>query len=115
MTAGKHCNRKVVIAESIISIIEAAKLMRKHHVGDLVVVNKKGEDNIPVGFITDRNLVIEVLAQEVPLDAVTFKDFMNTDLVTLREEKTLLDTLECRFSRRQVKHAWWWEWQPEAL
>lgn len=93
MTAGKYCNRDVVITEPNTTINEAAKLMRQHHVGDLVVVKKQGEENIPVGIVTDRDLVVEVLAQEVPLDAVTFKDVMSTDLVTVSEEETLLDTL----------------------
>lgn len=93
MTAGKYCNREVIITEPNTSIIEAAKLMRKHHVGDLVVVEKRGEENIAIGIVTDRDLVVEVLAQEVPLESVSFKDVMNRDLVTVSEDETLLDTL----------------------
>ena len=93
MTAGKYCNREVVITDSNTTIPHAARLMRKHHVGDLVVVSKQGDENIPIGIVTDRDLVIEVLAQHVPLEAVTFKDVMNTNLVTVSEDETLLDTL----------------------
>lgn len=93
MTAGKYCNREVVVTEPNTTIPHAARLMRKHHVGDLVVVKKQGNENIPVGIVTDRDLVVEVLAQHVPLEAVTFKDVMNTDLVSVTEDETLLDTL----------------------
>ncbi len=93
MTVGKYCNRDVIITELNTTIIEAAKLMRKHHVGDLVVVKKQDAENIPVGIVTDRDLVVEVLAQEVLPDSVTFKDIMSTDLVTVGEDETLLGTL----------------------
>jgi CBS domain-containing protein len=94
MTAGKYCNREVVITEADTMVGEAARLMRAHHVGDLVVVEKQGETNRPVGIVTDRDLVIEVLAQEVPLDSVTLKDVMSVDPVEVTEDETLIDTLE---------------------
>ena len=93
MTAGAYCNRDVVITEANTTVIEAARLMRQHHVGDLVVAKKQNDENIPVGIVTDRDLVIEVLAQQVPLDSVTLKDIMRSALVTVSETETLLDTL----------------------
>lgn len=93
MTAGEYCNREVVITSPETSITEAAKLMRQHHVGDLVVVEQQGEENMPIGIVTDRDLVVEVLAKDIPLESVTFRDIMNRDLVTVGEEETLLDTL----------------------
>ena len=39
--------------------------MRKHHVGNVVVVQQQGEQNVPIGNITDRNLAIELLAEEI--------------------------------------------------
>ena len=93
MTAGKYCNREVVITGPETTVVEAAKLMRQYHVGDLVVVKQEGNENIPVGIVTDRDLVIEVLAQEVPIESVTFKDVMITELLTVAENETLLDTL----------------------
>lgn len=99
MTAGVYCNREVVIAAPDAAIVEAARLMRDRHVGDLVVVNKEAGQNLPIGIVTDRDLVVEVLAQEVPLDVVTIKDVMSTDLVIVREEETMLTTLALMRSR----------------
>src|ERR1700690_2859845 len=52
----------VVWAERRTHVIEAARLMRTHHVGDLVVVDEPGAERTPLGIITDRDLVVEVLA-----------------------------------------------------
>ena len=93
MSVGEYCNREVAIAYQNTEVREAAKLMRKHHVGDLVVVDPVGDENIPVGVITDRDIVIEVIAEDLDLDEVTVGDIMSVDLVTARERDDLWDTL----------------------
>ena len=93
MTAGEYCNREVVITGQDVSVTEAAMLMRQHHVGDLVVVEKQGEKILPVGIITDRDIVIEVVAQKADPEALIIKDIMSTALVTVEENQALLDTL----------------------
>ena len=94
MTSGEYCNREVVITEQDASVTEAAMLMREHHVGDLVVVEKQGEKILPIGIITDRDIVIEVIAQKADPDSLIIKDIMSTGLITVEEKETLLDTLE---------------------
>ena len=71
MTVGEFCMREVVITDRESSITEVSKLMGKFHVGDVVVVEKKGEQNIPVGIITDRDIVLQVIAKGIEADAVT--------------------------------------------
>jgi len=44
------------------SALEAARMMRHGHVGDLVVVDDPREEGVPLGIITDRDLVVEVLS-----------------------------------------------------
>ena len=99
MTAGEYCNREVMLVEPEVSITEVASMMREYHVGTLVVVDREGSLSRPIGVITDRDLVIELLAQEVPVDAVTVKDVMNKDLVYVTEQETLLNTIELMRSR----------------
>jgi len=94
MSAGEYCNREVIIVEPTVSVTEAAVLMRRHHVGDLVVVEKAGEATRPVGIITDRDIVIEVMAQKIDPDSLTVKDIMSTDPVSVAETTSLLDTLD---------------------
>ncbi len=94
MTVGKFCNREVIIADKNSSIVEIAKLMRKHHVGDVVLVNDKGGRATPIGILTDRDIVIELIACDVPLDSVSAGDVMSYELVTAREEDSIWDTLQ---------------------
>ncbi|HKJ89221.1 MAG TPA: CBS domain-containing protein [Gammaproteobacteria bacterium] len=90
---GEYCNREVVITERERSIRDAARLMRNHHVGDLVVVERYEGEMIPVGILTDRDLVVEVLAEEVGVDEVTVADVMSAPAALAREEDDLWETL----------------------
>ena len=94
MTVGKYCNREVYVALPDTSILELAKLMREYHVGDIIVVEQLGEKRMPVGIVTDRDLVVEVLAQGVDMNAVVARDVMSSELVTVNEQDALLDALE---------------------
>lgn len=94
MTVGKFCNREVVIAEKSSTVTEVAKLMRRHHVGDVVIVDEQGETTKPIGILTDRDIVIELIACDVVPDSVSAGDVMSYELVTAREEDSLWDTLQ---------------------
>lgn len=94
MKIGEYCNRDVVIAVKDTEILEAAKLMKRRHVGDLVVVEDRGGARIPVGILTDRDLVVEVLAEEVPAGEVSAADVMSYDITTIREEEGVWETIE---------------------
>lgn len=94
MTIGKICNRETVITAKDSTIPEVAKLMRQHHVGDIVVVRKRDGENVPVGIVTDRDIVIEVLAQDLSYDTVTVGDIMSYEIVTAREDDGIWDTLQ---------------------
>lgn len=94
MNVGEMCNREVVVVEKNGAIIEAAKLMRQYHVGDLVVVEQRQGVTYPVGIITDRDLVIELVASEVPFDSVTVGDVMSAELLTASEEDAITETIK---------------------
>ena len=94
MTVGKFCNREVIIAEKDSSVVEVAKLMRSHHVGDVVIVATSGDRTKPIGILTDRDIVIEIIAADVPLDSVSAGDVMSYELVTAKEGDSIWDTLQ---------------------
>ncbi len=94
MTLGQICNRETVIAWRETSIAEAARLMRAHHVGDLVIIEKRNGRSVPVGILTDRDLVIEILAKDVDPTTVTAGDAMSDRLVTARETDSLFESLK---------------------
>jgi CBS domain-containing protein len=99
MLVGKICNREVVFVEPDTSIAEAARLMREHHVGGLVVVREKSGKRVPVGIITDRDLVIEVIAEGVDMGEISVGDIMSDQLATAREGDDLLETLKLMRAR----------------
>jgi len=66
MSVGELCNREVVIAERTLPVTEAARLMRSHHVGDLVGVNP---------------------------DALKVGDIMGPEVATVREGEGLFEAL----------------------
>jgi len=94
MKIGECCNREVVTAEKDMSIAEVARLMQEFHVGDLIVVENLNGRTRPVGIVTDRDLVIEVLAQMAPIDAIRVSDVMSYDIATISENDELWETLE---------------------
>jgi len=94
MTIGKVCNREVVFVHQQASIPEAARLMREYHVGDLVVIKEKTGKRVPVGIITDRDIVLEVIAEGVDMDDVSVGDIMSDKLVTARESDGLPETIK---------------------
>jgi CBS domain-containing protein len=93
MSVGQFCNRETVIVRKEESIVEAAKLMRERHVGSVIVVEDVDAGVKPVGIVTDRDLVVEILAAELDPNAVALGDIMSFDLVTAREADSLWDTL----------------------
>lgn len=99
MRVGEACTRSVVVTAPEADIEEAAKLMREYHVGALVVVKHNGEAVRPVGIVTDRDLVIEVLAAGVPARELTVGDVMSDDVVVVREDEDLDDALEVMRAR----------------
>lgn len=94
MSVGEICNRNVAVVEKERSIQEAAELMRKRHVGDLIVVGYDHNRKIPIGIVTDRDIVVELIAKKIPTDAVTVGDVMSYELVTAMEDDDLLQTLK---------------------
>lgn len=100
MRTGEFCTREIVVVGRKDSIVEAACLMRDYHVGNLVVVEDQGGMRSPVGILTDRDIVVGVIAKGAEyLPSLVVEDVMSLDLVTAREEESLSDTLKSMCSR----------------
>lgn len=65
MHIGEICTRSVVVCGRETSALAIAQRMREHHVGDVIVVDERDGKMTPVGVVTDRDLVVEVLAMGV--------------------------------------------------
>lgn len=94
LTAGDICTRTVVFADRAMMLGEAARLMRGHHVGSLVVIEERSPTlRIVVGMITDRDIATAVVAADRDPHAFRVADVMSSDVVTAREQDSLLDLL----------------------
>ena len=94
-TIASICNRDVAFTTRETTVAAAAKLMRHGHVGSLVVVEKlNGGKRMPVGIITDRDIVVEVIATHLDPAVITVGDIMAQELVVGRESDSVLETLE---------------------
>lgn len=92
---GGICSRDVVFTTRDTTVSAAAKLMRKHHVGSIVVVEQmNGGKRLPLGIVTDRDIVVEVVAPGLDAETITVGDIMTTELVTAPESEGLLETME---------------------
>ena len=94
MPIGEFAVRDVVTAARETPVIEAAKLMRKHHVGDLVITEKIGGQDFPVGILTDRDIVMETLAQGVDPARLSAGDIMTGGAVTVKQSEGVWRTIE---------------------
>jgi CBS domain-containing protein len=94
MSVGTICNREVVVTEKESSVSEAAKLMREYHVGNVIVIENRNGLNYPVGVVTDRDIVVKLIAKDIDIDAVDVGIIMAEDLVVARENDDLIDTVK---------------------
>ncbi len=94
MKAGKFCNRNVVFIEKDASVAEAASLMRKYHVGCVVVVDSGREPKRPVGVFTDRDIVMEFVSQDLSPVDIAVGDAITSELVSVDEDTGLFETIE---------------------
>lgn len=94
MAVGEICNRNVITLQRDDTILEAARLMRQHHVGDVVVVEERGVIRVPVGIVTDRDLVVEIMATELDQTVITVGDIMVEELATVKERTGVFETIQ---------------------
>ena len=94
MRIGDICSRRVVTVERDTAIRDAIALMRDEHVGDVVVTAPHAAGVAPIGILTDRDIVIELLAKAVDLDAVSVGDVMSFELAVVGADDEIVDAIE---------------------
>jgi len=94
MPIGDVCMRDVVIAGRDTTVREAAKLMAQHHVGNLVVIEEAAGGTVPVGIITDRDIVRNVMAEDLDPGVFTLGDLVARDLVTATEDQGVFECIQ---------------------
>lgn len=88
------CSHDVACIGAEASVRVAALDMRRHHVGCLVAIDRHDSERIPRGIITDRDIVVEVVALGVDPESLTVADLMARPPMTCREDDKLFDAID---------------------
>lgn len=94
MRIGEICTVQTTYCKRDETVQGAALLMRTYHVGDLVVVEQPEGERIPVGIITDRDIVVSVIALGLDPASLLVGDIMSDDLITASEDDDVYETIE---------------------
>jgi CBS domain-containing protein len=95
MSLERLCNKSVVTVLPDASVLAAANLMRSQHVGCVVVVN----DARPVGIVTDRDIVLGVVASARKPAETAVREIMSANLTTVNVNYDLLDAVRLMRAR----------------
>lgn len=87
MSLERVCIKDVITVAEHTNVLELARLMADEHIGCVVVVR----EGRPVGILTDRDIVLEVVAAERQPASVQANDIMSRDLVTVTVNDDPLD------------------------
>jgi len=91
MYVSQLCNSNVATVRPSDEVTTAAQLMREHHVGYLVVVDADATGaRMPIGVLTDRDIVVSIVARGIDPKGLTVGDVMTANPVTAYE----LDAIE---------------------
>jgi CBS domain-containing protein len=98
MRVGDICSRNPSYVTRDVRVLEAARRMRTDHVGDLIVVEERHGRPFPIGVLTDRDVVVGVLAHDPKHDParsglLDVGDVIDGTLVSATEDEDLAPVL----------------------
>ncbi|AFS80726.1 hypothetical protein NKOR_04180 [Candidatus Nitrosopumilus koreensis AR1] len=86
----EYMDKDVLILSQNTLTREAARMLRHYETDDIIVTD---EDRMPVGIVTDEDILSKVSDTTVYAEATKLKDIMSTPLITINEKSTLQDAL----------------------
>jgi len=86
----QYMDKDVLILSPNTQTREAARLLRRYETDDIIITDK---DNIPIGIVTDQDILSKVIDVTVFAESTTLKEVMTTPLVTINQKATLQDAL----------------------
>ena len=99
MTISAICSREVITVHRDATVLHAAMLMRQYHVGDVNVIEDREGKAIPVGILTDRDIVIEMVATDLDCRVITVGDIMLAHLAVVKEDEGIFDAIQLMSSK----------------
>lgn len=93
MNIGSLCSHRIVTVDSACSLTQAAGLMHERHVGALLVTTPADVGQHVAGVVTDRDLVIHVLAKGLDGADIDVGDIANHHIASVSENDDLSHAL----------------------
>jgi len=104
MNIGEVCTREVYVLNPSEPVLQAAHEMRRRNVGCVIVVEQRGKPLVPVGIVTDRDIVRALPEHAGNLGALPVANVMTRDPLVLRESESIVDAM-VRLRQRGVRRA----------
>lgn len=84
------CQKQVVAVSPDTPVVEVARIMKEKNVGSVIVISGDGR---PVGILTDRDLVVRIMAQERDPGEVRSREVMTRNLITFRDSMGIYEAI----------------------
>ena len=95
MSLERICSKTVVTISPDATVLEAAKLMHSKHIGCLVVT----DDSRPTGILTDRDIVLKLVAGEKRPGETAVKNIMTANPTMVNVNYDVLDAVRLMRNR----------------
>jgi CBS domain-containing protein len=83
----------VVIVAKDASLQEIAKQMKSNKIGAIIVVNHAEQDKTPCGIITDRDIAVKMIADDVAANQLKAEDVMSQDLLLIKSNQGVQEVI----------------------
>lgn len=100
MPVSDLCSKNIACIEQGSTLQNAAQLMKKNHVGGLIVVESNGK-NKPVGIITDRDITLGAVAENLSMNTKV-KEVMSKNIFTVPKNEGIAEVVD-RMEREGVR------------
>jgi CBS domain-containing protein len=94
MKVKRISSRNIIRAPRSFTLEQAAVLMRQHHVGALLVTEDEPGESQAIGIVTDRDLVLQAIAEGIGPRELTLGDVMRPTIFSVSENADIFEALE---------------------
>jgi CBS domain-containing protein len=94
MQLGMVATRRSVSIDRDATILAASRLMREQAISELVVTERQGDDELPIGILSASEIVTRVLALELDAGVLKVGDVLWSRPFVVRVTDSVAETLE---------------------
>jgi predicted transcriptional regulator len=94
MRVGEVCTRTVVQCSKHANVSDAAKIMRDAHIGNIVIIDERDGKKVPIGVVTDRDIVVQIVAKDVDPREIAVTYLMGRELFLALEEEDIHEVIQ---------------------